>query len=48
MGATAEATSLDAGLELERALYYSSFSLADCREGVEAFLQKRSAVFQHR
>ncbi|KAL6708723.1 hypothetical protein ACN47E_002419 [Coniothyrium glycines] len=44
----AEATTLGAGLELERSLYYSSFSLADCREGVAAFLEKRPAVFQHR
>ncbi|CAO2649037.1 Nn.00g099860.m01.CDS01 [Neocucurbitaria sp. VM-36] len=46
--AAAEATTLDAGLEIERALYYSSFSLADCREGIAAFLEKRPASFQHR
>ncbi|KAH8726247.1 ClpP/crotonase-like domain-containing protein [Phaeosphaeriaceae sp. PMI808] len=44
----AETTTLKAGLEIERALYYSSFSLADCHEGIEAFLGKRPAVFQHR
>ncbi|KAH9860604.1 hypothetical protein J1614_011935, partial [Plenodomus biglobosus] len=44
----AETTTLNAGLEIERALYYSSFSLADCQEGVAAFLEKRSANFQHR
>lgn len=44
----AEATTLKAGLEIEHALYYSSFSLADCREGIAAFLQKRPASFQHR
>ncbi|KAF2280967.1 enoyl-CoA hydratase [Westerdykella ornata] len=43
----AEATTLDAGLQIERALYYSSFSLADCQEGVAAFLEKRVANFQH-
>ncbi|KAJ4370436.1 hypothetical protein N0V83_004954 [Neocucurbitaria cava] len=44
----AEATTLEAGLEIERALYYSSFSLADCSEGIAAFLEKRPASFQHR
>ncbi|KAH7069519.1 ClpP/crotonase-like domain-containing protein [Paraphoma chrysanthemicola] len=46
--AAAETTTLTAGLEIERALYYSSFSLADCREGIQAFLEKRPANFQHR
>ncbi|KAF2255208.1 enoyl-CoA hydratase [Trematosphaeria pertusa] len=44
----AEATALNAGLEMERALYYSAFSLADFGEGVAAFLQKRPAAFEHR
>ncbi|KAL1610041.1 hypothetical protein SLS60_001706 [Paraconiothyrium brasiliense] len=44
---TAETTTLEAGLEIERALYYSSFSLADCKEGIAAFLQKRPARFVH-
>ncbi|KAF2683285.1 enoyl-CoA hydratase [Lentithecium fluviatile CBS 122367] len=44
----AEATTLSAGLEIESALYYSSFSLADCQEGITAFLQKRAPCFQHR
>ncbi|KAK1914938.1 hypothetical protein P3342_011866 [Pyrenophora teres f. teres] len=44
----AETTTLGAGLEIERALYYSSFSLEDCREGVSAFREKRKAGFQHR
>ncbi|PVH94971.1 ClpP/crotonase [Periconia macrospinosa] len=44
----AETTTLNAGLEIERALYYSSFSLADCEEGIGAFLQKRAPNFQHR
>ncbi|KAF2854715.1 ClpP/crotonase [Plenodomus tracheiphilus IPT5] len=43
----AESTTLNTGLEIERALYYSSFSLADCREGIAAFLEKRPASFQH-
>ncbi|RMZ74525.1 enoyl- hydratase [Pyrenophora seminiperda CCB06] len=44
----AETTTLGAGLEIERALYYSSFSLEDCREGVAAFKEKRKAGVQHR
>ncbi|EOA92097.1 hypothetical protein ACJQWK_04265 [Exserohilum turcicum] len=44
----AETTTLKAGLEIERALYYSSFSLEDCREGVTAFKEKRKANVQHR
>lgn len=44
----ADTTTLTAGLEIERALYYSSFSLSDCREGIAAFLEKRPATFQHR
>ncbi|USP74105.1 hypothetical protein yc1106_01379 [Curvularia clavata] len=43
----AETTTLKTGLEIERALYYSSFSLEDCREGVAAFREKRKAKFQH-
>lgn len=45
---TAETSTLDAGLEIESALYYSSFSLADFREGIAAFLQKRAPCFKHR
>ncbi|QRC93763.1 enoyl-CoA hydratase [Parastagonospora nodorum SN15] len=44
----AETTTLRAGLEIERALYYSSFSLADCRDGILAFKDKRKACVQHR
>ncbi|KAF2265567.1 ClpP/crotonase [Lojkania enalia] len=44
----AEATTLNAGLEIERSLYYGSFSLVDCQEGIAAFLQKRPPNFQHR
>lgn len=36
------------GLEIERGLYYDSFSLVDCREGIQAFLEKRPAIVQHR
>ncbi|KAH9878604.1 hypothetical protein IAQ61_001876 [Plenodomus lingam] len=44
---TAETTTLSTGLEIERALYYNSFSLADCQEGIAAFLEKRQAEFRH-
>ncbi|KAL5114770.1 hypothetical protein ACEQ8H_007332 [Pleosporales sp. CAS-2024a] len=44
----AETTTLRAGLELERALYYSSFSLADCQDAILAFQDKRKAHVQHR
>ncbi|KAH7132410.1 enoyl-CoA hydratase [Dendryphion nanum] len=44
----AETTSLNAGLEIESALYYSSFSLEDCKEGIAAFLEKRVPTFQHK
>ncbi|KAF2797821.1 enoyl-CoA hydratase/isomerase [Melanomma pulvis-pyrius CBS 109.77] len=44
----AEATTLTTGLEIERSLYYSTFSLQDCQEGIAAFLQKRSPSFQDR
>ncbi|KAF1846732.1 ClpP/crotonase [Cucurbitaria berberidis CBS 394.84] len=46
--AVTAATTLHAGLQIERALYYSSFSLEDCQEGIAAFLEKRPAKFQHR
>ena len=38
---------LEAGLEIERALYYSSFSLTDCKQGIAAFLEKRAPIFIH-
>lgn len=41
----AESTTLQGGLELEKALYYSSFSLTDCNEGVRAFLEKRAPIW---
>jgi enoyl-CoA hydratase/carnithine racemase len=44
----AEQTDLGAGLKLERALYYSSFSLRDRTEGMAAFLEKRKPDFEHR
>lgn len=44
----AEQAPLDAGLAHEKALYYSTFSTHDCREGLTAFLEKRPPRFEHR
>lgn len=44
---SAEQTSLNAGLEVEKALYYTSFSYGDCKEGMSAFLEKRAPTFRH-
>jgi enoyl-CoA hydratase len=43
----AEKTHLDAGMELEKGLYYATFAYTDKTEGMTAFLQKREPVFQH-
>ena len=42
----AEETHLEAGLMLERSLYYSSFALEDKTEGMAAFVEKRQPVFK--
>ncbi|TVY37638.1 Enoyl-CoA hydratase, mitochondrial [Lachnellula subtilissima] len=42
----AEETHLEAGLMLERSLYYSSFGLEDKTEGMAAFVEKRQPVFK--
>lgn len=44
----AEETHLDAGLRLERSLYYSSLSLEDRPVGMAAFVEKRQPVFDDR
>ncbi|KAL1610981.1 hypothetical protein SLS59_000618 [Nothophoma quercina] len=41
----AETTTLNAGLEIERASYYGSFSFPDCQEGIAGFLEKRPVMF---
>jgi enoyl-CoA hydratase len=41
----AENTDLDSGMVMEKALYYSTFSYADCKEGISAFLEKRKPAF---
>jgi enoyl-CoA hydratase len=43
----AENAPLDGGMALEKALYYSTFDLSDCKEGISAFLEKRAPVFRH-
>jgi enoyl-CoA hydratase len=42
----AQEFSLSAGLKLERDLFHSMFDLADQKEGMAAFLEKRPAKFQ--
>ncbi|KAK4154452.1 enoyl-CoA hydratase/isomerase [Chaetomidium leptoderma] len=44
---TVENSHLDAGMAMEKSLYYSTFSLGDFREGLTAFLEKRDAEFRH-
>jgi enoyl-CoA hydratase len=39
-------STLDAGLEFERKAFYLLFSTEDKREGVDAFMNKRKAVFK--
>jgi enoyl-CoA hydratase len=41
-------TSLTEGLRYERRAFYASFATADRKEGMNAFVEKRSADFQHR
>ena len=41
-------TNLQSGLDAERALFNMSFSSADKREGMRAFLEKRAARWKHR
>ncbi|MFZ5648246.1 MAG: enoyl-CoA hydratase/isomerase family protein [Bacillota bacterium] len=41
-------TTLEEGLRLERELFDSVFQTADCREGVNAFIEKRDPRFSHR
>ncbi|NKQ58047.1 hypothetical protein HFP15_34825 [Amycolatopsis sp. K13G38] len=38
---------LEAGLELERALFLKAFASADCKEGFQAFLEKRAPQWTH-
>lgn len=42
----AQSSTLDAGLEFERKAFYLLFSTEDKKEGVDAFMNKRKAVFK--
>jgi len=41
-------SSLAEGVRVERQLFYSGFALADQKEGMAAFVEKREARFEHR
>jgi len=43
----AEQMDLDTGMKLERGLYYATFDFQDKAEGMNAFLEKREAVFKN-
>ncbi|GKT53957.1 enoyl-CoA hydratase [Colletotrichum tofieldiae] len=42
-----QAVLTDAGMTLEKSLYYSTFGLGDFQEGMTAFLEKRRPDFKH-
>jgi enoyl-CoA hydratase len=44
----ADETSLAEGIRFERRLFHSLFALADQKEGMAAFIEKRSPDFKHR
>merc|ERR1719367_842905 len=41
-------TTLQQGVQVEKKLFYSLFGTEDKREGMDAFINKRKAVFKHR
>jgi enoyl-CoA hydratase len=41
-------STLDEGVQFERRLFHSLFSLEDQKEGMAAFVEKRKPVFKHR
>lgn len=41
-------TELDAGLKFERRLFNSTFAFEDCKEGMNAFAEKRKPTFTHK
>ena len=44
----AEETTLAEGLRFERRLFEASFALEDQKEGMQAFVEKREAIWRHR
>jgi enoyl-CoA hydratase/carnithine racemase len=41
-------SSLAEGLRLERKVFYATFATADRKEGMSAFVEKRTPAFSHR
>ena len=41
-------TTLAEGIKAERRLFYATFATEDRREGMSAFVEKRSPTFTHR
>jgi enoyl-CoA hydratase len=41
-------TSLSEGIRFERRLFHSQFAVADQKEGMAAFIEKRKPTFEHR
>jgi enoyl-CoA hydratase len=41
-------TSLQEGIRAERRLFYTTFATEDRREGMQAFIEKRTPAFSHR
>jgi enoyl-CoA hydratase len=41
-------TTLTEGIRFERRLFHSTFATEDQKEGMSAFVEKRSPAFQHR
>jgi enoyl-CoA hydratase len=41
-------TTLAEGVRFERRMFHAAFALADQKEGMAAFLQKRTPDFKHR
>jgi enoyl-CoA hydratase len=41
-------TPLTEGIRFERRVFHSQFSVADQKEGMAAFIEKRKANFQHK
>ena len=41
-------TSLSEGVRFERRVFHSQFAVADQKEGMAAFIEKRKAKFEHK